>query len=489
MSFKHPVLPFFLLPFFMMSGVALQSAGLYLCLVVWMFIAGDRMAPAPRRAVLSTASLLIVAYLTPIVMQSLLGVFENPLRSCVVDPPRVLSCDVSLKGWFKSPVSTALLGLGAGWSLFIFSRRRTEKPRLQSDVSGLVALSDDAERLRAFARGLLVASILLFGYCLYQHLTGYSLLLKSRLLAPEHQMGNGRYRVFGFYGHPLSMAGAALVWLSCGVWGVWTEFRRRNRSSGLPISQWILVLLIHASLVYMSGGRTAFAVAILFVAALAASLLVAVVVTRRLRTAKGALTPARIKGLLLAAGAGCAVLFASFVTLVSSESLQKLVALTHTRGNTAGTAGDGLFGDRALFWQVYLAMWRDAPFFGQGFFAVQHGVRTQYYVQEGFADLRDKFGAHNIFLEILGTMGLVGFFVYLLLCVLLWLNLKILTGRSEQRQFVLGVVALAFIANLLHGFTQNTFFDSAVSACYLALVGFFIVPSVTRTAGSDSETR
>jgi len=34
----------------------------------------------------------------------------------------------------------------------------------------------------------------------------------------------------------------------------------------------------------------------------------------------------------------------------------------------------------------------------------------------------------------------------------------------------------AFLANLLHGLTQNTFFDSAVSACYLALIGILVVP-------------
>ena len=82
-------------------------------------------------------------------------------------------------------------------------------------------------------------------------------------------------------------------------------------------------------------------------------------------------------------------------------------------------------------------------------------------------------------------MGVVGLFLYLFLCVLLFLNLKILAGRSQQRIFVLGGLLVAFIANLLHGLTQNTFFDSSVSACYLADIGFFVVPSLTRSTESE----
>ena len=480
MNIKHPGLPFFLLPFFLLSGVALQAAGLYLCLVVWMFVVGDKLAVAPRRAVLSTASIFIVSYLLPIVFQSLLGLFENPLRSCVVDPPRVLTCELTLKAWLKSPISTATVGLGIGWAFFVLTRGSPRHLGQQADLSALNVVSDDSVRVTAFSRGLLISSALLFAYCLYQHLTGYSLLLKSRLLAPEHQMANGSYRTFGFYGHPLSLAGASLVWLSFGLWGGWSEFRKRSLASGLSLPLWFLVSIFHLCLIYMSGGRTALAVAVLMIGVLLAAVTLSILLVR-VSPQSPVKQSQKLKKLLLPFSMGLLVLLGSLPFVFSSEFFKRILSYFHVRGTTSGTMGHGLFGDRELFWQVYLAMWRDAPFLGQGEFAVRHGVRTQYYLQEGFADLRDKFGAHNIFLEVLGTMGVVGFFAYLVLCVLLFLNLKILAGRSQQRLFVLRALLLAFIANLLHGLTQNTFFDSAVSACYLAIVGIFVVPPLTRT--------
>ncbi|MEN9825096.1 MAG: hypothetical protein RI953_841, partial [Pseudomonadota bacterium] len=87
-----------------------------------------------------------------------------------------------------------------------------------------------------------------------------------------------------------------------------------------------------------------------------------------------------------------------------------------------------------------------------------------------------KFNAHNIFLEILGISGIVGLFSYLGFLVLLFLNLKVLAGHSRERRWLLNGLLFAVVANLLHGLTQNTFFDSAVTACYLGILGLFVVP-------------
>lgn len=483
-NIKHPGLLFFLLPFFMLSGVALQSAGLYLCLVVWMFFVGDKLAFAPRRATLSTASILIVSYLLPIAFQSVLGLFENPLRSCVIDPPRVLTCELSLRSWFKSPMSSATVGIGVGWALFIFTRNSATTHGQQINVAALNVVNDDEARVTAFSKGLLLSSALLFAYCVFQHRTGYSLLLKSRLLEPEHQMANGFYRAFGFYGHPLSLAGSSLVWLSFGLWGMLSEFRKRNLASGLSLPLWFLVSTFHFSLIYMSGGRTALAVAFLMIGMLLMTMTVSALLVR-LSPQSHVKQNKKLKKYLLPFSIGFLAFLGALPFLFSSDLVKRILSFVHVRGTSSGTMGQGLFGDRELFWQVYLAMWRDAPFLGQGDFAVRHGVRTQYYFQEGFADLRDKFGAHNIFLEVLGTMGVVGLFSYIVLCVLLFLNLKILAGRSQQRLFVLKALLIAFAANLLHGLTQNTFFDSSVSACYLAILGIFVVPSLAQSSKQE----
>jgi O-antigen ligase len=478
---NNPALPFFLLPFFMMSGVALQTAGVYLCLVLWVFVRGQDVGFASHRAILSTASLLAVAYLIPIVFQSVLATGTNPLQYCFVDPPRVLDCKVTLKTWLKSPTSSLFIGLAVGWTLYVLTRKNSRKQSPAHSIEGLNVLSDDGQRVRGFSRGLLYATLIFFAYSLYQHLTGFSLLLKTKILADEHRMPNGTYRIFGFYGHPLSLAGASLVWSSTALYGLWTELRSRNAlASGLSTKGWAVVALLQSALVYMSGGRMALAVLtalwLIFVLALA----LAVLLPRFTRTRKAKL--------LAQASLGGAVLGSIAVAGwgLSTGVFANLAERIFSRGLGGGTLGQGPLGDRELFWQVYLSMWRDSPLLGQGYFAVEHGLRTEYYMREGLASLRDKFNAHNIFLEILGISGVVGLLAYMTVCVLLGLNMKILAGRSPQRRFILGSLVFAFFANLLHGLTQNTFFDSAVTACYLALIGLLVVPPFKHNPKTDS---
>ncbi|MEN9809639.1 MAG: hypothetical protein RLZZ488_1206, partial [Pseudomonadota bacterium] len=66
--------------------------------------------------------------------------------------------------------------------------------------------------------------------------------------------------------------------------------------------------------------------------------------------------------------------------------------------------------------------------------------------------------------------------VFLASIAILYMNLRVLSGHSPERKVLLGALTLALAANLLHGLTQNTFFDSAVTACYLGLIGLFVVP-------------
>jgi O-antigen ligase len=458
-----------------MSGVAMQSAGLYLCLVLWAFTATAAVSRGVRRALLSAASLLAVLYLIPVVVQSLVAISSNPLQYCFVDPPQVKNCDLDLKAWTKSPVSSSFLGLAIGWFVFVLTRKQIPSGRAASAPSSMPVWSDDEQRLRSFARGLLFASILFFSYALYQHATGFSAVLKGKVLADEHRMPSGLYRVFGFYGHPLSVAGASLVWMSFSLVGFVQSTRQSNVVLGPTWKTWLCVSVLQSALVYMSGGRTAFLVCLLFwMAALGILALRFALSGRSAGHAHGHQGFAFPRAWFAAILTAVASLIVAGITFF--PQMTQIVSTLFSRGLGGGTLGQGPLGDRPFFWQVYLAMWRDSPFLGQGYFAVEHGLRTHYYVREGFASLRDKFNSHNIFLEILGISGLLGFFAYLIVCVLLWINLKVLAGLSPQRRFVLRGLGVAFVANLLHGLTQNTFFDSAVSSCYLGLVGLLVLP-------------
>jgi O-antigen ligase len=458
---------FFILPFFLMAGVALQSAGLYLCLFLLPLFFARAPDTRTKRIILSTAALLAACFFLPVMTQSLLALWADPLRSCVIRPPEIKSCEINLQSWLKSPVSAAFAGLAFSWTLLAL--RAKDNAAIIMAPSEQVPPTQDPDELRLgyFGKGLFWSSIVFFSYFLWQHLSGFNLLAANKILADEHRMSNGRYRIFGFYGHPLSLAGASLVWVSLALWSLLTCLRRKVTTLGLSAIQWLFVALLQSTVVYMTGGRTA-----LIVSALLWCLLIALGLWHAL---KNDLLKNVFSKNPVAANAAVVLLHTALAAVLAAGFYFYAPNL-NPRGVGGGTLGQGPLGDRPLFWQVHLAMWRDSPLLGQGYFAVQHGVRTAYYVSEGFADLRDKFNAHNIFLEVLGVSGLAGLLGYLTIVVLLFLNLKMLAGPSAGKRTLLGGLLVALAANLLHGLTQNTFFDSAITACYLALIGLFIIP-------------
>ncbi|MEN9811250.1 MAG: hypothetical protein RLZZ488_2817, partial [Pseudomonadota bacterium] len=207
-----PSVIYFLIPFFLMAGVALQSAGLYLCLVIAPLFLTRAMSAGVRRVVISTAFMLALCYFVPVLTQSIVAAFADPLRACVIDPPRIKDCNFSVTKWLKSPVSAAFLGLALGW--FVLTLRRAEAAGdARLGQSQIHVNSEDEQRFRSFALGLFFSTALLTVYGVVQHTSGFNLLTSGKLL-DEHRMANGQYRIFGFFGHPLSLAGAALVWFS-----------------------------------------------------------------------------------------------------------------------------------------------------------------------------------------------------------------------------------------------------------------------------------
>jgi O-antigen ligase len=452
-----------------MAGVALQSAGLYFCLVVIPLLYAWPLPRGAQRVVVSTAMLLAACYFLPVVIQSIVALTADPLRSCVVDPPRIKSCDLTPQAWLKSPVSAAFAGLAFGWIIVAFRKSRDSRLIAENPQGATMGAGGSERRLELFSRGLMFASVVFFIYGLWQHFTGYNVLSADRILADEHRMPNGRYRIFSFFGHPLSLAGASLVWLALSVGALQNSFENKSRVFGLRLIEWLLVAAIQTGNVYMSGGRTALLVALLLWGSLFMSILWHFAKNNFLPkifpNCQHAPVLLSLKLILAASCVGLGFLIYS----LGPDWLSP-------RGVGGGTLGQGPLGDRPLFWQTYLSMWRESPYFGQGYFGVEHGVRTQFYINEGFAALRDKFNAHNIFLEILGISGIVGLFSYLGFLVLLFLNLKVLAGHSRERRWLLKGLLFAVVANLLHGLTQNTFFDSAVTACYLGILGLFVVP-------------
>jgi putative inorganic carbon (HCO3(-)) transporter len=139
--------------------------------------------------------------------------------------------------------------------------------------------------------------------------------------------------------------------------------------------------------------------------------------------------------------------------------------------NTVANFQNGQIENRVHFWKTYLAMIADRPLVGQGAYWIETGLREAYYDRLGFASLNEKFNAHNIYLESMANIGIVG---ALLACALLWGIFKVLGNFASQAtafepRLLFRALGAGLFANLLHAFTQNVFFDSNVLIPFLAL--------------------
>ena len=362
--------------------------------------------------------------------------------------------------WVTSPV----LHKGLGWALFL-------KSPLSSGilVSGifLIALgvlgqsqqvhvpgADETETLQSpssflslFIRLQKVIAIVFFAYLLLQHLTGFDFHPPHYALLPEHRMASGLFRVFGFYGHPLSLAAVALF-----LCVFWMHYFMKTRDTSAA-----LLGGLGFAAVVMSGGRTALVVALLFGGSYAWNAWK----PRRLWT--------RFLGFV-------AILLICLEAIQASGLGQRIKEFFVQQSQT------GIGENRLIFWKVHGRLIAESPLTGWGTALVHAGWREFSYTQFGYGALRDKFNAHNLYLEILTLQGLLGIF-FLALCSFLffthfrrWCSFSAPFGVCGGTCWMAGVVA-----NALHGFTQNTYFDANVTTFYMGFFWVFIwLPFFTR---------
>jgi O-antigen ligase len=337
--------------------------------------------------------------------------------------------------------------------------------------------------LRAFLASLTLLTVVWAALLAFQHLTGVAFHGRASKLLPEHLMAGGVYRAFGFYGHPLSTASVGLGLFSFFWFLTWTALAAevRAREPGVPRSPFSLSpnlpawasVLVYASgscaallAVVMSGGRTALAFALAF------SLFLPFMVKLEGRFAR-----VRLVGTLAAFGGGVTVVALSGIV----DRLRHVVE--------AATRGD--FENRVRFWQVYVRMISDAPAFGHGHYWIENGLRTAYYDASGLADLNEKFNAHNLYLEALANVGIIGTAAALVLVVA---GLRILRSLSigaatQGPAFIFRALCAALGANFLHALTQNVYFDTNVLIPYLVIIWGYVWLAVTQAPFARTDPR
>ena len=406
------------LPFFLVLGIAVQSPATYLLLVVvpGILVLGrnGRLDPSAPGLFLRLGTALLGLYAVFPVANILSWAFVHRhtplLRS--LGSSRFSSCYLIL----------GLALLGAGWWLRSQGTRRqwSMGTEARNQLPGV------------FVRSLGWAAILLLGYGLVQNWTGFDYRGPDHHLAPEHQVPGGAYRVFGFFGHPLTMAsvglhGMAILW----AWAQTRALPYRALAACGALAFFLLVVL--------SGGRVALAIAFVELAAVS-----------------------------LCSGGVRSCLW----TLLGCFPLGLLLFLSHFAERAIQTMDQAAnLGDRLTFWKVHWNLFAEHPLLGHGAAFLDGGVRTDRYVSLGYGDLVDKFNAHNLFLEILACTGVIG---AASLCAHLWTGLREvnrLARRSDHARTLFLGCCMGLASNLLHGLTQNTFFDASVSVFTLASFG------------------
>jgi hypothetical protein len=448
------VLQLFLLsPFFAFLGMAAQYVGLILCSIIAGVICFSDPQSEARRHLRQLGWLMVVvwaiwpvcnvlAWLLP-PDQTAIGIIPGFVEmlhirstgSGSAEEPGVFQV---VKVLMTSMVPTSILASGV---VLVACSKICLSQALQKRFGVSFPLQTFMARL-----GLAVA--LLGAYLFYQHFTGFDFRESQRELA-NMRFPNGTYRIQGFSGHPLTVAGASLAifgwaafWLSRGGY----LLDRRSRL-------WLVAVVgLEALFVFASGGRTA----LVMVAAGG----FAVILLRLLDLYQGQRNAARL-------------LRAGFVVLVVGFGLGSAVYLSpiYQRFEEFWQGvSSGQLPNRVVFWQVHWQMFLDSPLWGQGTALLTRGVRRLYYDGMGHAAFPEKFNAHNMVLEILASVGVLGSAVLMECLRRGYLALRRLArSGGEAPSIAFKALVFSIVLNGFHGLTQNVFFDSGVMMAYLML--------------------
>jgi len=453
---------FFCLPFFMFMGIAIQGISFYsfgLALPA-IYILSTRKKPLPPFFLYLGLTLVFLHALFPIFN------FINLLFPDKTVDPSIYQAPILWSKFLLSAFPSSFFIGGLTLILFYFISQKL----FGSNTSAPAESKDFNVPLRAFLLGLCPASILFFGIVFYQHATGIDLrsIFRSSisyLSVNDMFSPAGGFRIYGFFGHPLTVAGVSLAYFTF-VWTLLLAYFSQKKPalfSYLPFHNnkiYVTLILgstafVHLLMIVLSGGRTALAVAgiLLFLIPLASYM------------NKGWARFAKMSVVLIVMAIGVSLFAQKFNLFKRIESVT--TAITQSQTLEANN-------NRIYFWKTYAQMIEDKPWTGEGNYWLRNGVRDEYYNRLGYSTLKEKFAAHNMYLEVLGCLGIIGTVLLVWSMVkLYWIvRREIAVGNEEKSILIAPGIALlvAFFANAVHGLTQNVFFDSSVCYIYLEIL-------------------
>jgi len=295
---------------------------------------------------------------------------------------------------------------------------------------------------------LAISCVFFFFYFAYQHLTGFDFRASQSYL-PNMRFPGGNYRIQGFSGHPLTIAGISLSLVGFSSTLFKTAFISGSRNQA-PL---LIILLTNLFFLFASGGRTALFIALAWLFMLAIL---------------GAKNYLRWRVIFMI---GIALILASGSLVLFSSVGQRYLEIFSQGGNVP---------NRFTFWRVHWQMFLDSPIWGQGYSHLSKGVRIMYYDAMGYREFPEKFNAHNIFFETLSNIGALGSVILIFLLSRTYFLLKQICSSSRNSTSLFHALTAASALNVVHGFTQNVFFDSGVTVVLMCLVWILVWSAADR---------
>lgn len=448
---------FFLFPFFLFMGIAVQGLSYYLVgLVIPSLIFILNHKKIPTYFIMVGGAFIFLHIIFPIVNFIIYFLPNKEIN------PAIYTIALKWPGILQSNFPSSLFFGGLALILFTY---------ISSRVQQKVFTNSEHIRnfypLKFFLLGLVPASLLFMCLMLYGHYSGvdfHSIFRKKiEYLSADDAFRTGGFRVYGFYGHPLTVAGVCLAYSIFSWTLLWSYLTNKNKFnfSFLPFKNQntlcclflIIVTFSNEMCLFLSGGRTATIVGI------ALLVLVPLCFSRGLNLRKNYLKIFIV------------IIFIVLASFFVSKKLGILnrIELTTTAVMNNSSLDTGNY--RVYFWRTYMHMFLDKPIFGQGNYWLKQGVREEYYNKLGYEKLPEKYIAHNVYLEILGSIGAVGLVWIIVGLVYLFRVLKKNVFYEKSQLLPLSIALIfAFFGNLLHSITQNVFFDSSVVYIYICLI-------------------
>jgi len=447
--------PFFILPFLLFFSKVSEAIGLYICLFLYPLILVINYRIQIPKYVIQIANILFILFACFILSNFLNLLFPNSLmpKGFYIRPNIELKLFKSLLPGSYMGVALCLYAVYYMTYLYGTFRKKTLNTYSQLYPSHLKPLQN-------FLKGMLYCSIIFCVLFVIEYFTkiDYHILIYQFKIEPDIRFSTLDYkRPEGLLGNALTLASMSLACFTfLYVYFCHCIFIQEN-DSNLPF----IKNKLHLSL-YTLIPSTFFLIILCFTLARTVIFLAILVII----FAPIILMPTnKIKKILPL------IFVFIFLILLLGYYLNFYIRLLNPLKNMSKNPIEYL-GNRLIFSKIYLKMFLDAPWIGNGFYWVLHGLRDQYYIILGYAHLNERdFHAHNVYTEILASGGLM---CASLISYGVWKLQKIFKTyfmcKAKKNYTIWIAFTWAFVVNLGHAFTQDNFLERPTTYVYFFLI-------------------